>query len=82
MAFRRPNEGSWFVKSLAEVLSKSDGSRNLTKELTRVIRLVAENYCSISKDEKKDKKKQTPVIYSMLCKDIYMVPKKSVQDGK
>ncbi|CAG5136338.1 unnamed protein product [Candidula unifasciata] len=81
-AFRRQNEGSWFVNSLTKVLYASDGTRNLTKELTRVIRLVAENFFSKNKDKDLHGKKQTPVLYSMLCKDIYMGPKKPLQDGR
>ncbi|CAL1529196.1 unnamed protein product [Lymnaea stagnalis] len=73
-AFRRTTEGSWFIKNLAEVLLQP-GRRSLLRELTRVIRKVSQNMESKNSDKKYDAKKQSPVIYSKLIKDIYLTPK-------
>lgn len=74
-AFRRTTDGSWFIKCLAEVLLKSDGSRTLLQELTKVISKVSQDFQSKNRNEKLDAKKQSPVIYSMLTKDVYLKPK-------
>ncbi|XP_059175781.1 caspase-3-like [Physella acuta] len=71
-AFRRPREGSWFIKCLADVLLTSRGGRSLMQELTTVVGLVARERQSESLDPVLNAKKQSPVIYSMLTKEIYL----------
>uniref|UniRef100_A0A0B7BKL1 Caspase family p20 domain-containing protein n=2 Tax=Arion vulgaris TaxID=1028688 RepID=A0A0B7BKL1_9EUPU len=71
-SFRRPDSGSWFVRCLSDVLLNSDGNTNLMRELTRVTGMVADRYISASSEPLLHDKKQTPVIYSMLSKDIYL----------
>lgn len=70
-AFRRPTDGSWFIQALCSVLEKCDGSKDILNLLTRVVNAVALEYMSrVPHDASIDKKKQTPVIYSMLTKDL------------
>ncbi|KAL8602786.1 hypothetical protein ACOMHN_055169 [Nucella lapillus] len=71
-AFRRPTDGSWFLQALCSVLEHCDGSCDVLQLLTRVVKVVTQDYMSftpLSADT--DKKKQTPVIYSMLTKDLH-----------
>nr|KAG5709859.1 hypothetical protein BaRGS_032683 [Batillaria attramentaria] len=65
--------GSWFVQALCAVLEHSDGSSNILKLLTSVTRLVAQEYLSRTPGSTEtDLKKQTPCIYSMLTKDLFL----------
>ncbi|CAL1529197.1 unnamed protein product [Lymnaea stagnalis] len=74
-AFRNKADGSWFIRILADVLLRSDGRQSLTRELTRVIRRVAHDMQSYNTNPRYDAKKQSPVIYSKLIKEIYLTPK-------
>ena len=70
-AFRRPDTGSWFVNGLCKVLNDpAAGDQSLTKLLTKVIKLVSQEYESRSTNIKISKKKQTPCFASMLVKDV------------
>lgn len=72
-AFRRPTDGSWFVQALCSVFEKCDGSKSILQVLTSVIRLVAQEYISCTPaSTETDRKKQTPCIYSMLTKDLFL----------
>ncbi|XP_041364822.1 caspase-3-like [Gigantopelta aegis] len=71
-AFRRPAEGSWFVKCLADIMKLADVEKmSLTKILTRVVSKVALEYQSGHSDPRLNAKKQSPCFYSMLTKDVY-----------
>lgn len=54
------------------MLLTSGGKRSLMQELTTVIGLVARERQSVSEDPDMNAKKQSPVMYSMLTKDIYL----------
>lgn len=72
-AFRRPSDGSWFLQALCSVLEKCDGSQSIMQLLTRVVGVVAHEYQSFTPHQNfTDGKKQTPCIYSMLTKDLYL----------
>ncbi|KAL8600896.1 hypothetical protein ACOMHN_045033 [Nucella lapillus] len=67
-AWRR-SSGAWFIQSLHSVFMKQlTQHMSLTQALTRVIHLVAHGY--ESQGDYTDKK-QTPVLESMLTKDLY-----------
>ncbi|XP_055876570.1 caspase-7-like isoform X2 [Biomphalaria glabrata] len=68
-------EGSWFIQSLCQVLDSprvGSGQVSLLNALTQVSGLVARNYETYSEEEPSlCKKKQQPVIYSSLVKDVF-----------
>ncbi|XP_050394523.1 caspase-7 [Patella vulgata] len=76
-AFRRQKEGSWFITALTNVLGNvtEKNRTSINKLLTKVVYLVAYNYQSNSNIPEYDRKKQTPCIYSMLTKSIFLKPK-------
>ncbi|XP_046568765.1 caspase-7-like [Haliotis rubra] len=75
-AFRRPSEGSWFVKAFWDVVEKVDLSRvDFLRLATQVIHQVAFSFQSSADDPRIDAKKQSGCIYSMLTKDVYFTPK-------
>ncbi|XP_005099862.1 caspase-3 [Aplysia californica] len=75
-AFRRENQGSWFITCLYNVLSRNRGDKSLVRQLTSVTGLMIRDMVSVNTEKPhQDSKKQTPVLYSMLTKDIYLVPK-------
>ncbi|XP_067672896.1 caspase-3-like isoform X2 [Haliotis asinina] len=75
-AFRRPSEGSWFVKAFWDVVERVDPSRvDFLRLVTQVIYQVAFSFQSSAVDPRIDAKKQSGCIYSMLTKDIYFTPK-------
>nr|KAI8765161.1 caspase-7-like [Biomphalaria glabrata] len=73
-AWRR-GTGAWFIQSLCDVLTSDPvrfGEIDLQKALVHVSRNVAYNYESNMPENKKfHAKKESPVLYSMLVKDIY-----------
>ncbi|KAH9518583.1 Caspase-3 [Bulinus truncatus] len=72
-AFRRIKDGSWFITSLCKVLKEHVNSpENLLTILTKVVKHVAQEMKSITSDENLNAKKQTPVIYSRLTKNIFL----------
>ncbi|KAK0059060.1 caspase-3-like isoform X2 [Biomphalaria pfeifferi] len=81
-AFRRTTDGSWFIKSLCDVLNEQSDSaldgrstKNLLTVLTNVISRVAREMVSKSANKHFDAKKQSPVIYSRLTKDVFLTKK-------
>ncbi|KAK7501455.1 hypothetical protein BaRGS_00007259, partial [Batillaria attramentaria] len=76
-AWRRAT-GSWFVQSLHSVFTKHyTRHMSLTQALTSVNRMVAHGYeAKGTKNATYNRKKQMPVIQSMLVKDVYFSPKK------
>ncbi|KAH9513084.1 Caspase-3 [Bulinus truncatus] len=79
LSWRDPVEGSWFIQSLCQVLNCNElksGRMTLSKALTLVCRLVAFGYESFNPtDRSYHRKKEEPVIYSMLVKDVVMKTK-------
>ncbi|XP_050392537.1 caspase-3 [Patella vulgata] len=72
-AFRRPQQGSWFVIHLCRILSQASSEMsNLCKLLRWVTKAVGHQFESSAANPTFDKKKQTPCIYSMLVKDIHL----------
>ncbi|ESO89047.1 hypothetical protein LOTGIDRAFT_74313, partial [Lottia gigantea] len=70
-AFRRPSEGSWFIIELCRALQKAGSNQpNILKHLRYVSKCVGRNFESKSEQSLYNAKKQSPVIYSMLVKDI------------
>ncbi|KAH9498393.1 Caspase-7 [Bulinus truncatus] len=73
-AWRR-GSGAWFIQSLCQVLESDAvkfGNIDLQKALVHVARKVTFDYESNMPDNKKfHRKKESPVLYSMLVKDIY-----------
>ncbi|XP_046376835.2 caspase-3-like isoform X4 [Haliotis rufescens] len=80
-AFRRPSEGSWFVKAFWDIVEKVDPSRvDFLRLVTLVIHQVAFSFQSSAVDPRIDGKKQSGCIYSMLTKDIYFTPKQEADE--
>ncbi|XP_046376829.2 caspase-3-like isoform X2 [Haliotis rufescens] len=80
-AFRRPSEGSWFVKAFWDVVERVDPSRvDFLRLVTLVIHQVAFSFQSSAVDPRIDGKKQSGCIYSMLTKDIYFTPKQEADE--
>ncbi|XP_067672622.1 caspase-3-like [Haliotis asinina] len=75
-AFRRPSEGSWFVKAFWDVVERVDPSHvDFLHLVTQVIHQVAYTFQSSADDPRIDAKKQSGCIHSMLTKDIFFTPK-------
>ncbi|BFZ17750.1 hypothetical protein BsWGS_20789 [Bradybaena similaris] len=75
-AWRRKT-GAWFVQALCRVLDNPEiGSRSLLSALTHVVGIVARDYESQAPSKPyMHQKKETPVIESMLVKDVFFTPK-------
>ncbi|KAK7003289.1 caspase-7 [Biomphalaria glabrata] len=74
----RRAEGTWFIQSLCKVLNRREiRQMSLIKALVQVSNLVAVYYESnVPKDDLMHKKKEMPVIQSMLVKDAIFSKKK------
>ena len=71
-SFRSDIDGSWFIKALFEELN-TDSKDHLLSILTGVNRRVAfRNHPK--KDNKRDRRKQMPIIVSTLTKSLYLTP--------
>ncbi|KAK0058948.1 caspase-3, partial [Biomphalaria pfeifferi] len=72
----RREDGSWFIQSLCHVLNSpqvGSGKVSLLRALTQVSGLVALKYETYSEEDPScHEKKQQPVIYSMLIKDVFL----------
>ncbi|GFO02264.1 caspase-3-like [Plakobranchus ocellatus] len=73
-AFRNPSKGSLFLRCLKEGICKYAHSMSLFRTLTQVSGLVAKEESYTPSTPHLDRKKQVPVICSMLTKDIYFRP--------
>lgn len=70
-AWRNESKGSWFIQSLCDVLEEHAETKDLLSMSTIVNRRVALDYQSYNhKDVSKHKKKQVPLIYSTLTRDL------------
>ncbi|KAM9470567.1 caspase-3b [Clarias gariepinus] len=70
-AWRNTANGSWFISSLCEMLSKYGRELEIMQLMTRVNRKVALEFQSSSTTPGFSDKKQIPCIVSMLTKDLY-----------
>jgi hypothetical protein len=71
-SWRNPQLGSWFIQALCEELRIHGRTRDLVTLLTFVCRRVAIDFqSSVPSDEQMNRKKQVPVITSMLTRLIY-----------
>ncbi|XP_021933181.1 caspase-1-like isoform X2 [Zootermopsis nevadensis] len=71
-SWRNPRSGSWFIQALCHELQTHGRTRDLLTLLTFVCRRVAIDYQStVPGDENMDRKKQIPVITSMLTRLVY-----------
>ncbi|XP_053245133.1 caspase-7 [Podarcis raffonei] len=70
-SWRNPGNGSWFVQSLCEVLTKYAKELEILQMLTMVNYKVARNYESQCDDPRFNGKKQIPCVVSMLTKEVY-----------
>ena len=79
-AFRNPNTGSRFIKCLSDVFTDRDHFYRISEgeerplsfaqQLTRVMALVTKETSDAPSKLEYHNKKQTPVIYSMLTKEL------------
>ncbi|GFN96839.1 caspase [Plakobranchus ocellatus] len=79
-AFRNPINGSRFIRSLREGVCKYAHSMSLFRTLTKVSGLVAKEESYTPSTPHLHRKKQVPVISSMLTKDIYFKPQQAKYD--
>ncbi|KAH9498392.1 Caspase-7 [Bulinus truncatus] len=79
----RRKTGTWFIQSLCSVLNKRNIQQTpLMQALVQVSGLVAQKYeSSVPSDPNMDKKKEMPVIQSMLVKDIFFTKKEKANIG-
>lgn len=79
-SWRNGANGSWFIQALCQVLDElKDSPVEIRKLLTRVNRMVAQNFQSSNPDNADfHKMKQVPCITSMLTKDLFLCAKKKV----
>ncbi|XP_068437427.1 caspase-3-like [Clinocottus analis] len=70
-SWRNIQNGSWFMRSLCEMLLQFSGQLELMQIMTRVNRKVALHFESNSNTPGFTGKKQIPCIVSMLTKDFY-----------
>ncbi|TTG17230.1 Caspase-3 [Bagarius yarrelli] len=70
-AWRNTANGSWFISSLCEMLTKYGRKLEIMQLMTRVNRKVALEFQSCSTVPGFNDKKQIPCIVSMLTKDLY-----------
>ncbi|NP_001188010.1 caspase-3b isoform X1 [Ictalurus punctatus] len=70
-AWRNTANGSWFISSLCELLTKYGRELEIMQLMTRVNRKVALEFQSCSTIPGFSDKKQIPCIVSMLTKDLY-----------
>ncbi|KAK0164471.1 hypothetical protein PV328_003095 [Microctonus aethiopoides] len=75
-SWRNPEEGTWFVQCLCDVLDEYHETTDLLKMLTICARKVATQYSSYNDvNPEINDKKQVPSITSMLIRDLYFSPK-------
>lgn len=70
-SWRNGVNGSWYIQALTEMLEKYGENMEIQKLLTKVHRMVAQNFESQSNQPGFYKKKQIPSMVSMLTKDLY-----------
>ena len=70
-SWRNGMNGSWYVQALADMLAKYGETMEIQHLLTKVHRMVSQNFESRSDQPGFYKKKQVPSLVSMLTKDLY-----------
>ncbi|KAK0059062.1 caspase-3, partial [Biomphalaria pfeifferi] len=66
-----PKANSWFIKAIHDVFSRNWNKLDLMTMMTRVNKIVADEFEKKNKAEFDKRKKQIPCITSMLVKDFY-----------
>ena len=74
-SFRNTEKGSWFIRSLCQVLEKYNIQFDLLTMMTMVSRSVAYDYTSLAATPELSQKKQVPCITSMLTRRVWLIPK-------
>jgi caspase-like apoptosis-related cysteine protease len=74
-SFRNTEKGSWFIRSLCQVLEKYHNEFDLLSMMTIVSQLVAYDYTSVASTAELSHKKQVPCITSMLTRRVFLTPK-------
>ncbi|XP_011499428.1 PREDICTED: caspase-1-like isoform X2 [Ceratosolen solmsi marchali] len=75
-SWRNPEEGTWFVQSLCDVIDKHASTTDLSKMLTMTARKVATDFASYNNlDPTLHDQKQVPSVTSMLIRDLYFSSK-------
>ncbi|KAL7300365.1 hypothetical protein TKK_0006986 [Trichogramma kaykai] len=75
-SWRNPEEGTWYIQSLCEIIDTYSATTDLAKMLTMVARKVATDYASFNNiDPTMHDKKQVPSVTSMLIRDLYFTSK-------
>jgi caspase 7 len=67
----RNQDGSWFIRTLCNVLKVNGKTRGLLANMTEVLRTVAVSFESNTSSPAFHQKKQMPCIASMLTKEVY-----------
>lgn len=71
-SWRNPEEGTWYVQCLCDVLEKYWQVKDLISMMTITARMVATEYSSYDEvDSEKHDQKQVPSMTSMLIRDVY-----------
>ncbi|XP_067207237.1 caspase-1-like isoform X2 [Linepithema humile] len=74
--WRNPEEGTWYVQCLCDVLDKHGTEYELMNLLTMTARKVAINFASYNPNEiSLHEKKQVPSVTTMLTRSVYFTPK-------
>lgn len=74
-SFRNTEKGSWFIRSLVEVLHEYHLEFDLLTMMTMVCHQVAYNFTSNASTQELCGKKQVPCITSMLTRRVFLHPK-------
>ena len=74
-SFRNTEKGSWFIRSLCQVLEQYHLEFDLLTMMTLVSQRVAYDYTSQAATPELSQKKQVPCLTSMLTRRVYLTPK-------
>lgn len=74
-SFRNTDKGSWFIRSLCQVLEQYNEEFDLLSMMTMVSHRVAYEYTSLAATPELSHKKQVPCITSMLTRRVFFTPK-------
>lgn len=74
--WRNPEEGTWYVQSLCDVLDKHGAEYELMTLLTMTARKVAIDFASNNPDDiSMHEQKQVPSVTTMLTRAVYFTSK-------
>lgn len=71
VSWRNPNEGSWYIKVLCEVLDSDSKKDDLLSMMTKVARKVGTEFQSSSENKFEEGKVQIPTVMSTLMRKLY-----------